>query len=110
MKTIHVNDVTATRAHGDLKRFRLISPGDLKSNIQTVNYVELLPGESFIAHDHPDCEECFFIIEGKVDALIDGKIVHLRAGNLLVVEQNELHQFTNTYQKMCRYVQWRVLV
>ncbi len=56
MQLIHLQDVPKTIAHDDLVRQRFIGPKDLKSQIQTVNFVDLAPGESFTPHKHPDCE------------------------------------------------------
>ncbi len=40
MKLIHLEDVPVTMAHDNLSRQRFIAPNDLKSGVQTVNYVE----------------------------------------------------------------------
>lgn len=110
MKLLQLNDIPTTIAHDNLKRQRFVAPGDLKSNVQTVNYVVLKSGESYSPHRHPDCEECFFVIEGKAKAEIENKIVELKKGDFLAVEQNELHVFTNTYKSNFIYFQFRILI
>ena len=38
-----------------------------------------MPGQSFDAHYHNVMEEDFFILEGKVDVIVDGKVNTLSA-------------------------------
>jgi mannose-6-phosphate isomerase-like protein (cupin superfamily) len=110
MKLSHLSDVPKTIAHDDLLRQQFVKPGDLKSAIQTVNYAELAEGQSFIPHAHPDCEECFFVIEGEAEAVIGDNSCALNKGDFLVVEQNEIHSFTNHSSEIFRYLQFRVLI
>lgn len=110
MKLIHLSDVPITRTHDNLDRQRFVAPGELKSDIQTVNYVELKPGESHTPHRHPDCEECFFMIEGEAIAVIEGQETKISKGDFLVVDVNEEHTFVNKSDKVFKYFQFRVLV
>lgn len=110
MKLIPLSDVPKTIAHDSLNRQRFVAPGDLKSNIQTVNYVELAEGESYTPHSHPDCEECFFIIDGKANAEIAGKQIVLQKGDFLAVEAGEQHVFANNFKETFKYFQFRVLI
>lgn len=110
MKLIHLSDVPITRAHDNLDRQRFIAPGELKSDVQTVNYVELEPGQSYTPHIHPDCEECFYMIEGEATGIIAGEKINLSKGDFLVVEAGEEHTFINESDKIFRYFQFRVLV
>ena len=41
--------------------------------------VRFNPGEDFQAHYHDVMEENFYILEGKVDIVVDGKVNTLRA-------------------------------
>src|SRR5579862_8522076 len=110
MKIFHLKDIPKTLAHDNLTRQRFIAPGDLRSKVQTVNYVELHQDESYTPHVHPDCEESFFIIEGEAEAIIAGKKLIIKKGDFLVVEPKEMHVFTNTSQKIFIYFQFRVLL
>ncbi len=110
MKLDNFSDIPETIAHDSLNRRRFIAPGDLKSAIQTVNYVELSEGESYTPHFHPDCEEGFFIIEGEAEAIIAGKNIRLKKGDFLLVEMNEQHVFTNKSKEKFTYFQFRVLI
>lgn len=110
MKLDNLSEIPETIAHDSLLRRRFIAPGDLKSTIQTVNYVELAEGESYTPHSHPDCEEGFFVIEGEAEAIIAGKDVRLKKGDFLLVEMGEQHVFTNKSKEKFIYFQFRVLV
>lgn len=57
MKLKHLSEIPFTMAHDNLQRQRFIAPGEVKSQVQMVNYVELEPGQSYTPHSHPDCEE-----------------------------------------------------
>jgi mannose-6-phosphate isomerase-like protein (cupin superfamily) len=80
----------------------------LKSQIQTVNDVELGEGEPYAPHAHADSEECFFIIAGEAKAEIAGKHFILRKGNFLVLEAGEQHVFANRSKGTFRYFQFRI--
>jgi len=110
VKLLHLNDIPITKAHNDLDRRRFVAPGDLQSDVQTVNYVELDKGQSYVPHSHPDCEECFFIIDGETTAVIAGETLVLTKGDFLVVEVGEEHTFNNTSEKACIFFQFRILV
>lgn len=110
MKIIHLKDVPVTMAHDDLRRQRFIAPGELKTKVQTVNYVELLPGESYTPHRHPDCEEYFYVLEGEAKAIIENNESIISKGDFLVVEVNEEHTFINESQNTFQYFQFRVMI
>lgn len=110
MKLTHLSEIPETLAHDNLKRKQFISPGDLKSNIQTVNYAELKEGESFTPHSHPDCEECFFIIEGEALATIAGEEIKIKKEDFIVVEVGEEHAFINKEKEVFKYFAFRVLI
>ena len=59
--------------------------------------VRFLPGEDFQAHYHNVMEEDFFILEGKVDIVVDGVKHTLSAGDLIHIEPKEVHYVKNAY-------------
>ncbi len=59
--------------------------------------VRFLPGEDFQAHYHNVMEENFFILEGKVDIIVDGKKNVLSPGDLIHIEPKEIHYVVNSY-------------
>ena len=66
--------------------------------------VRFLPGEDFRAHFHNVMEENFFILEGKVDIVVDGKVNTLSAGDLIHIEPGEVHYVKNSYDTPVKMV------
>ena len=48
--------------------------------------VQFMPGQDFTAHYHNVMEENFFILEGKIDIVVDGKVNTLSASNVIHIE------------------------
>jgi mannose-6-phosphate isomerase-like protein (cupin superfamily) len=47
-------------------------------------------------NEHPGDEQWLFVISGIGRAVVGGRSVKLREGSLLLIEQGEIHQITNT--------------
>ena len=47
--------------------------------------------------NHNVMEENFFILEGKIDIVVDGKVNTLSAGDLIHIEPSEVHYCINNY-------------
>ena len=58
--------------------------------------VQFQGGQDFKAHYHKVMEENFFILEGEVDIVVDGKVHHLKVGDFIHIEPNEIHYVKNT--------------
>ena len=59
----------------------------------------LRPGQSSSdepVNEHPRCEQWLFVIRGAGRATVNRRRVALRANSLLVIEEGEPHQITNT--------------
>lgn len=59
--------------------------------------VVLKPGQDFAAHFHKKMEENFFLLEGKLDIYVDGKLATFEAGEFVHVEPGEKHYLINRY-------------
>ena len=57
--------------------------------------VQFQAGQDFAAHYHNVMEENFFILEGEVDIVVDGVVHHLKAGDLIHIEPEEVHYVKN---------------
>ena len=66
--------------------------------------VRFLPGEDFQAHYHNVMEENFFILEGKVDIVVDGKKNTLSVGDFIHIEPGEVHYVKNAYDAPVKMV------
>lgn len=61
--------------------------------------MRLNPGQAFPAHYHNEMEENFFVLEGAVEATVDGAKHTLSAGQMLHVEPRETHALLNAGDK-----------
>ena len=59
--------------------------------------VQFMPGQDFRAHYHNVMEENFFILEGKIDIVVDGTVHTLSKGDLIHIEPGEVHYCRNAY-------------
>lgn len=57
--------------------------------------VQFQAGEDFPAHYHNIMEENFFILEGEIDIVVDGRVNHLKEGDLIHIEPAEVHYCIN---------------
>jgi len=57
--------------------------------------VQFKAGQDFNAHYHNIMEEDFFILEGEIDIVVDGKVNHLKKGDLIHIEPGEIHYCIN---------------
>lgn len=62
------------------------------------------PGEDFQAHKHEIMEENFYILEGKIDIVVDGKKHVLSKGDFINIEPNEEHYVINPYNESVKMV------
>lgn len=51
-------------------------------------------GTTCPAHSHKKKHETFLVWQGKVKMVVDGKEIEMNPGNILVMEQGKVHQFT----------------
>lgn len=109
MKIIHLSGVPKTVTHNTLRQ-KIIDVGDVKTGLQTVNYVEMKPKDEFEPHSHPDCEEYFFAIDGEAQVVINGKSFDFKKGDFLVAEKGEMHSFVNNSEDSFVYLAIRALL
>lgn len=57
--------------------------------------VQFQAGQDFKAHYHNIMEEDFYILEGEIDIVVDGKVNHLTVGQLIHIEPGEIHYCIN---------------
>lgn len=71
-----------------------------------MNYalVRFNPGQDFPAHYHNVMEENFFILEGKVDIVVDGVLHVLSVGDFIHIEPGEVHYVKNDYDEPVKMV------
>ena len=66
--------------------------------------VQFMPNQDFKAHYHRIMEENFFILEGKIDIIVDGVVNHMVPGQFIHIEPNEVHYCINNYDKPIKMI------
>jgi len=66
--------------------------------------VQFMPGEDFEAHYHNVMEENFYILEGEVDIVVDGKVNHMNPGDFIHIEPHEVHYVKNVSDNLIKMV------
>lgn len=82
-----LNDITplGTSYEMGLKRV-LLSANESGCSITQVAVIELKAGEHSAQHIHPDLQDLFFILDGKIDITIDGELHHCEKEDFIFVE------------------------
>lgn len=89
------------------KEFRFGNSGPkylMKGPRSNFAVVQFMPGQDFTAHYHNVMEENFFILEGKIDIIVDGKIHTMSAGQLIHIEPKEIHYCINNYDEPVKMI------
>ncbi len=71
-----------------------LGPGEVAGLTQLAR-TRLPAGAVTRAHAHPDMTELFIVLEGRLRACIDGRVLMLAAGDCLVLEPGERHALEN---------------
>ena len=66
--------------------------------------VQFQPKEDFKAHYHEVMEENFFILEGKVNIVVDGTVHTLVPGDMIHIEPNEVHYVINPFDQPVKMI------
>lgn len=66
--------------------------------------VQFQPGQDFKAHYHNVMEEDFFILEGKIDIVVEGTVYTLKQGDLIHIEPSESHYCVNPYDAAVKMI------
>ena len=57
-------------------------------------------------HYHQKTQETFYVIEGTLQFVLDGKIINAPSGTLVVVPEGSVHTFRNTSNDYVRFQVW----
>lgn len=66
--------------------------------------VQFQPDQDFKAHYHRIMEENFYILDGEVDIVVDGVVNHMKPGQFIHIEPNEVHYCINHYGRTVRMI------
>ncbi|MBO7711712.1 MAG: cupin domain-containing protein [Lachnospiraceae bacterium] len=93
--------------HEDDKEYRFGNSGPkylMKGPRMNFALVQFNPGEDFPAHYHNVMEENFYILEGEIDIVVDGRVNHLTKGQFIHIEPGEVHYCINNSDRMIKMV------
>jgi quercetin dioxygenase-like cupin family protein len=63
------------------------------------------PGDTAAPHYHRDCQHVFFVLEGRGVLHVDGQRHDLAAGDVALVEPDEVHHFENPYEGTFAFIE-----
>jgi len=81
----------------------LITYENTGSKTMRLALIELPPGSSTREHVH-NCEEVFYILEGKGVVVIEGREYEVEAGDAIYIKENLRHKTINTGNTPLRYI------
>lgn len=68
----------------------------LEANAQlTFGHVEIKAGYKNPLHQHPNCDEVLFLVEGNLDHSVNGDVVKLQAGSSIFIPKGAPHDAFN---------------
>lgn len=109
MKLIHLDGLPTNLTHNNsVFRKSLLKVGDVKGDIQTMNFAWLEKNTSLEEHAHEDCIEYFFFLEGNGKMKIDKNNFDVKKGDFVTVEKSEAHSFENSGDKNLEFISLRV--
>jgi len=73
------------------------------SENMTVSFIVQEPNCSFPVHSH-EPEEIVIVLEGERDAVIDGKLYRIKAGDIVTVPSGSRHG-SHTYESGCKVIE-----
>jgi putative monooxygenase len=89
-----LDDVPAdTRRGGDVRT--LLSPKSVGSTSGFMGVATLAPGDRISEHYHPYSEEFIYVVDGQLDAQLDGKSNQVSARQGLMIPVNVRHRLVN---------------
>ena len=97
MKLYH-NDYTEYENIGYV-RDHICSTRDFRCEL-----ILLAPGENLTPRVHRLKDEVCFLLEGKMDAVVDGKKITLGMEDVLHIGQGEIHALQNPYEQIAKMI------
>jgi len=56
----------------------------------TVSFITMSPNVTTTAHRH-EAEQVMIVVDGEIDQIVEGKIYHLKKGDVIILPSNEEH-------------------
>ena len=104
--------ITATHDAEIIRPFgnemKVLLPAVHTSGACSVLFAELRPGEGAPPHLHHDYDEYFFVVEGTIAFVIDGKESTLVSGTFAFTPRGGVHSFENIGASTASLLEWTV--
>ncbi|MEG3630411.1 cupin domain-containing protein [Streptomyces poriticola] len=102
-RIVDVNEIEPNRKRGgDLRT--LLTPVTVGATSGFMGLAIIRPGERISEHYHPYSEEFVFVVEGRLEADLDGETFPLRADQGLMIPIGMRHRFRNVGDEEARMV------
>lgn len=101
--TVSASMATALLAYSGIA-VKMLVDQRLDANLLTMFMVEYQPGGVAHPHDHP-FEEAYFMLEGEVEAVADGRTYVLRPGDVFWTGVGSIHAFYNRTGATVRWLE-----
>ena len=108
MKKITISEIPLGYSHNKISRRSILKTGDTLSKIESMNEAYLQPSEQVELHSHASAEEVFVFISGKGEMEVDGQVLEITSGDVLLIQPAEMHLLTNTGKEVMRFFTFRV--
>ncbi|MFC1653865.1 cupin domain-containing protein [Patescibacteria group bacterium] len=96
MKHINISDLPdiPTSHNKNMLKKVIAKRGDIP-HMPQIGRVTIKSGDVAENHSHPDMYEVFYIEKGQGNLKLDGKDKTFKAGEVLIIEPGEEHEFSN---------------
>ncbi|MGD9803122.1 MAG: cupin domain-containing protein [Hyphomicrobiaceae bacterium] len=85
-------------------RITVLMGGERTDGQYAAVVIYTVPGGGPPPHIHHDCSEMFYMLDGELTAVIDGKVHLLRAGACAHIPKGVVHSFENTGSVPARHL------
>ncbi len=93
LKSSELPRLESTRDTRD--RIDLVTEDILPTTALKADRILYHPGDTSAAHRHPDCQHFFFVLDGIGVLHADEAEIELGAGDVVLLEEDEVHWFEN---------------
>ena len=95
---------------GKAKNVRVFSREDFETNLNFIIYTELDPGAVIGYHTHCQNEEVYVILEGSGEMTVNGEVLAVKPGDVLVNKMGWSHGLANTSDKPLKILVFEVVI
>jgi mannose-6-phosphate isomerase-like protein (cupin superfamily) len=95
-KVVSFTDLPRLHSTRDSRdRIDLVTEDLFGTSVLKADRITYHPGDTAAAHYHRDCKHFFFVMEGRGVLHTDDELIDLVPGDVVLVNENEVHWFEN---------------